>query len=248
VRVFNFGMEQGKKEVMDRISRIAGDEDGVDISAIFKWLKDGRIGRGFEWEMDGDDIMGSTRDNGNVGDETPGIEDMREGRQIKQKIEREWKDSVIVELDTTDEWTNVIVRMNPRRRKAVMESIVREAVIASRIVRMAISGRDADLAKARRVNVLLGALERLPGVDESEIEKQSGSDFSIKVTLKFSSKNEHGEETTEIPEVEPNMLASQIRRVVYQQGSMAVHALDVPKKSNGAYGKYYIMVYVSVGD
>jgi len=49
-----------------------------------------------------------TRENGSVGDETPGQEDYKEAQRLKKQLERDYKD-IKVTIDTIDEWTDLRV-------------------------------------------------------------------------------------------------------------------------------------------
>jgi hypothetical protein len=64
----------------------------------------------YEEDIDDDCISLSTRDNGNVGDETPGREDQREAWYLKRKLEEKYP--VDVEVEEVDEWViiNVILK------------------------------------------------------------------------------------------------------------------------------------------
>ena len=56
----------------------------------------------------------STRDNGSVGDEVPGQEDIREARRLQTLVERQFS-NVRVTVETCDEWTNLNLTCYPHR-------------------------------------------------------------------------------------------------------------------------------------
>jgi hypothetical protein len=61
----------------------------------------------YEEDIDGDTITLSTRDNGNVGDGTPGKEDQREAWFLKRKFEEKYP--VDIEVEEMDEWVIIVV-------------------------------------------------------------------------------------------------------------------------------------------
>lgn len=59
------------------------------------------------------DFFLSTRDNGDVGDETPGLEDLNEAQRVQKIIQSKFPELKIT-ISTTDEWTNLrIVKPKP---------------------------------------------------------------------------------------------------------------------------------------
>ena len=65
----------------------------------------------FEFDDEGDDyILLATRENGDVGNEQPGQADWREGQRLAKLIKQNFK-KVKVNLDYTDEWVNLEVRV-----------------------------------------------------------------------------------------------------------------------------------------
>jgi hypothetical protein len=63
----------------------------------------------FEFDDAGDDyILLTTRENGDVGNETPGKADWREGQRLGKAIKQNFK-NVKLSLDYTDEWVNLEV-------------------------------------------------------------------------------------------------------------------------------------------
>lgn len=122
----------------------------------------------------------------------------------------------------------------------------REAGIASRIVQAEFLDREAEKLVGERVEPLLRALEGIHGVESAEIEDKDGEGATIKVVLKFKSKNEHGEETMVEPEVDPKVIAGRIKAEVSKRIRMSIHTIELPKWTGETYDNYYIKVYLSV--
>ena len=62
----------------------------------------------FELDDDSDDFMlFATRENGNVGSESPGSKDIAEAKRLKQEIEKKFKGLVKIELEAVDEWVHI---------------------------------------------------------------------------------------------------------------------------------------------
>jgi hypothetical protein len=62
----------------------------------------------FSLDDDDDDyLLFATRDHGDVGDEEPGIEDIREGQRVGRLIRDRFWDVVEVELEIVDEWVHL---------------------------------------------------------------------------------------------------------------------------------------------
>jgi hypothetical protein len=79
------------------------------IDAIRDFIMDQRTW--FEFDDAGDDyIYLTTRENGDVGNETPGQADWREGQRLAKAIKQNFKNAKI-SLDYTDEWVNLEVRV-----------------------------------------------------------------------------------------------------------------------------------------
>lgn len=62
----------------------------------------------YEGEDNDYSIMMTTRDNGSVYDQEPGVEDIMEAKRLCKEIET--KLGFIAESDVTDEWVNIYVR------------------------------------------------------------------------------------------------------------------------------------------
>lgn len=79
------------------------------IDAIRDFIMDQRTW--FEFDDAGDDyIYLTTRENGDVGNETPGQADWREGQRLGKAIKQNFK-NVKISLDYIDEWVNLEVRI-----------------------------------------------------------------------------------------------------------------------------------------
>jgi hypothetical protein len=68
-------------------------------------------------------ILFTTRKHGSVYDERPGAADYREGIKLKKELERKYK-GIKVQVDTTDEWTNLHVNFDESdRQKSIANRI-----------------------------------------------------------------------------------------------------------------------------
>lgn len=63
----------------------------------------------YEEDVSDTEMSFATRDNGNVGDETPGREDQREAWFLKRKFEQEYP--VEIEVEEVDEWVMLNVKL-----------------------------------------------------------------------------------------------------------------------------------------
>lgn len=55
-----------------------------------------------------DDLLFATRDNGNVGDETPGAADFKEARRVAQLVEASFP-QVQTSVESVDEWVELAI-------------------------------------------------------------------------------------------------------------------------------------------
>lgn len=60
-------------------------------------------------EDDTEEILLTTRDNGNVGDETPGDADIKEASRVQKLIKKKFPD-LIVDIEEVDEWVHLNIR------------------------------------------------------------------------------------------------------------------------------------------
>lgn len=60
-------------------------------------------------EDDTEEILLTTRDNGNVGDETPGDADIKEAGRVQKLIKKKFPD-LIVDIEEVDEWVHLNIR------------------------------------------------------------------------------------------------------------------------------------------
>jgi|TARA_B110000977_G_C11063439_1_gene486865 hypothetical protein len=60
-------------------------------------------------EDDTEEIMLTTRDNGNVGDETAGDADIKEAGRVQKLIKKKFPD-LIVDIEEVDEWVHLNIR------------------------------------------------------------------------------------------------------------------------------------------
>jgi len=79
-------------------------------------------------QIEGDVVRLSTRANGDVGDETPGKEDIAEGRRVARELRKAFPEAR-VELETVDEWVDVTVDLTageqPMRERSSRQFIAR---------------------------------------------------------------------------------------------------------------------------
>ena len=60
-------------------------------------------------EDDTEEILLTTRDNGNVGDETAGDADIKEAGRVQKLIKKKFPD-LIVDIEEVDEWVHLNIR------------------------------------------------------------------------------------------------------------------------------------------
>ena len=60
-------------------------------------------------EDDTEEILLTTRDNGNVGDETPGDADIKEAGRVQKLIKKKFP-NLIVDIEEVDEWVHLNIR------------------------------------------------------------------------------------------------------------------------------------------
>ena len=60
-------------------------------------------------EDDTEEVLLTTRDNGNVGDETPGDADIKEAGRVQKLIKKKFPD-LIVDIEEVDEWVHLNIR------------------------------------------------------------------------------------------------------------------------------------------
>lgn len=60
-------------------------------------------------EDDPDRLYYTTRDHGNVGDETPGAEDIAEARRVRSAVKAAMGDSITVTIEVIDEWVGLTI-------------------------------------------------------------------------------------------------------------------------------------------
>lgn len=69
----------------------------------------------YNWEIEEEDnvIMLSTRDHGNVGDESPGLKDIKEATRIKHELVSVYGfDPKKIDISTFDEWVNLEIKQD----------------------------------------------------------------------------------------------------------------------------------------
>lgn len=64
----------------------------------------------FEYE-DENEILFSTRANGNVGDETPGQKDLNEAARLKREFAKHYP-TLTIDIEEVDEWVHLTVNLN----------------------------------------------------------------------------------------------------------------------------------------
>jgi hypothetical protein len=110
---------------LDFSSRVAAEDSPPPITlAKVKEL----IGRTwFDFEETETEITLDTRDSGDVGEETPGAEDIAEARRIMKAIRTVFpKETHLTDWETCDEWVSVTIKKQPRP----MEEIRKDRLIA----------------------------------------------------------------------------------------------------------------------
>jgi len=88
------------------------------LDEVYKFLRRQRTW--FEFEKERDSIECSTRENGDVGYEKPGREDIREAKRLAKELVKKFGKGVLrLELDCIDEWTQLSISEKGRRFAAV---------------------------------------------------------------------------------------------------------------------------------
>ena len=101
-------------EFNSKIGNIAKD-DFDSITKIIAFV--GNLKDGFTIDDNGSDFVNfSTRDHGNVGDETPGKEDIVNAKYIESYILQNFP-NVDVEIETVDEWVYVNCNLKKKSLK-----------------------------------------------------------------------------------------------------------------------------------
>lgn len=68
----------------------------------------------FQLDDDSDDtLLFATRENGNVGSESPGSKDIAEAKRLKSEIEKKFEGLVKIELEVVDEWVHINIDVLP---------------------------------------------------------------------------------------------------------------------------------------
>jgi hypothetical protein len=234
-----------EKDLFEQIHPEEFEENVLSINDVFDWVKDQKTW--LEWELHDDVVYGSTRDHGRHnydedGEEVEeaGEEDIREAKRISGIIRKQYKDAVKIVVDTTDEWTNVDIRLNSHVRRSsetnrgVMKANDREAKIANRIV--AWTKEDSNFAM--RITKLMTDLDRIAGVNRVDIDdKISESEYDLLIDLKTLSKNEYGEDTSEEFSVDLKQVERDIKGMVKKQRLMELTKLVGPKKISKGYDR-----------
>lgn len=119
--------EWAKKKAHKEAKRIGGFKDlkevsesavnegiGFDAALYKKVLKAIAATKTYldiENEGDMNNIFLSTREHGNVGDETPGSEDIKEVQRVQKILQKKFaKDDIKITASTTDEWVNLDIQ------------------------------------------------------------------------------------------------------------------------------------------
>ena len=115
---------------------VATEELILTLAEVYEWIHKQRTW--FDWDYDGESLIGITREHGNVGEETPGQKDIQEAKRLKGLIDKQFGDSVKVVVEPVDEYVDIHVEVIKKMKKS---SDARIAHIASRIVSKAFSGK-----------------------------------------------------------------------------------------------------------
>lgn len=122
---FPLMMELGEMKKLDletvydkneRLWKIKEDEvvevENVLFNKIKDWFEDYQNGGNFDLtDEDEKSLSFSTRQNGNVGSETPGKKDIEDSHKIVQNLNKLFGDSIRTEIYTVDEWTYITIHI-----------------------------------------------------------------------------------------------------------------------------------------
>lgn len=114
------------EEKWEKAKEIAAGAGKKALSGIFQDVKK-FIARQRTWleleEESRTSLYFSTRDNGDVGSERPGREDLREARRLALLVNKEFAGQVKASFDYVDEWTNLDVALVSTRASTTQKSV-----------------------------------------------------------------------------------------------------------------------------
>ena len=85
--------------------------DNVLYKKVLKAIEGTKTYMEIENEGDMNNIFLSTRENGDVGSETPGREDIKEAQRVQKILQKKFaKDDIKIAASTTDEWVNLHIK------------------------------------------------------------------------------------------------------------------------------------------
>ena len=93
-------------ESVEAVNEAEGKFDKALHKKVLKAIASTKTYMDVEDEDDMREIFLSTRENGNVGNETPGRADMKEAERVQKILQKKFPD-LKFGIDTTDEWTNL---------------------------------------------------------------------------------------------------------------------------------------------
>jgi len=96
-----------KMDTLQKIDNYLNEQKDV-LKDVLKFLKSQRT-----WlEDDGSDenvVSFITRDNGDVGNEKPGKQDMKEAQRLAKLVKKKFGNNVDIDVDYVDEWVHIEV-------------------------------------------------------------------------------------------------------------------------------------------